>query len=140
MKKLLLLAALLGVTASAFAQGTVRFANTGGTAFRVWTNNATSTSSNLMTGAGRYVFGLYASTDTNASLGSLSLVGLGTNVGIAGVFSGGDPYTLPNGYASGSQIRFQVRGWSIAGGASYTEAVAAAALDPLNIALGVSDI
>jgi len=140
MKKLLLLAALLGVTASAFAQGTVRFANTGGTAFRVWTNDALGGSSNLMSGAGRYVFGLYASLDTNAALSSLSLVGLGTNVGINGVFSGGDPYALPNGYASGSQIRFQVRGWSIAGGASYEDALLAQGNDPLNIALGVSAV
>jgi hypothetical protein len=143
MKKLLLLATLLGVTASAFAQGTIRFANTGSPAgfdFRLWTNNATLTASNLMSGAGRYRIGLYGSSDSSASEGSLTLIASVLNSPAAGIFSGGDPYRVPNGYAASTPFRFQLRAWSVAGGASYEEATTASLLDPLNIALGKSDL
>jgi len=143
MKKLLLLATLLGVTASAFAQGTIRFANTGSPAgfdFRLFTNNASLSASNLMSGAGRYRIGLYGSTDSTAAEGSLTLIASVLNSPAAGIFSGGDPYILPNGYAASTPFRFQLRAWSVAGGASYEEAVTAGLLDPLNVALGKSGL
>jgi hypothetical protein len=141
MKKLLLLAALLGVGASAFAQGTIRFANTGsptGFDFRLWTNSPAGTASNLMSGAGRYRIGLYGSADANATSNSLTLIATTLNTPVAGIFSGGDPYVLPNGYAALTPFRFQLRAWSVAGGASYEEAIGNP--DLLNTAIGFSDL
>jgi MYXO-CTERM domain-containing protein len=138
MKKLLLLAALAGTVAGVYGQGSVVFNNTASAAYNVTTNDAFGGNAGLMSGAGRYRVGLYASTDLLAGAGSLSLVGLSTNIGIAGKFSGGSPFVLPNGYPTGTPIRFQLRGWSFAGGLSYEEAVTASLGDPLNIALGTS--
>ena len=135
MKKLLLLAAFLGVAGSALAQGTIAFANTGNNAFRLWTNNATGTASNLLSSANRIRIGLYGSTDGS----SLQLITYTTN-GAGGFFSAGSPYVLPNGYAEGASLTYQLRAWSFAGGFSYEEAVTAAALTPPEIALGVSGI
>jgi hypothetical protein len=140
MKKLLLLAALLGTAASAFAQGQVAFRNSASTNFYLWTNNAVGGQSNLMSGTSAYRIGLYASTTPGATEGSLSLVGLATNsTALAGRFLGPSPYLLP-GIAGGTPIVFQIRAWSFAGGLSYEEALNAAALDPLNIALGTSTL
>lgn len=138
MKKLLLLAALAGMVTATYGQGTVVFNNTAATAYNLTTNDATGTSPGVMSGAGRYRIGLYASTDLGASESSLQLVGLATNIAINGKFSGGNPFTLPTGYPQGSAIRFQLRAWSFAGGLSYESAEFAAASDPFNIALGRS--
>jgi len=143
MERLLLLAVLLGMTVSAFAQGTIRFANTGSPAgydFRLWTNNVTFTASNLMSGAGRYRIGLYGSTDAGAPASSLTLIATVLNSPAAGIFSGGDPFVLPNGYAASTPFRFQLRAWTSTAGATYEEAIAALALDPLNVACGVSGL
>jgi hypothetical protein len=146
MKKLLLLA-VLGVTAiSAMAQGRISFRNTASTTYNVFTNNVFGTALGLMQtqAVAQYRFGLYASPTTGAAEGSLTLIGLATNAvnpNFLGKIFGADPFpiTAP-GYAAGSPITFQIRGWSIAGGLSWTEALAAQALDPLNIALGQSTL
>jgi hypothetical protein len=135
MKKLLLLAALLGFAGSALAQGTIAFANTGNNAFRLWTNNAVGTASNLLSSANRIRIGLYGSTDGS----SLQLIAYTTN-GAGGFFSAGSPYVLPNGYAEGASLTYQIRAWSFAGGFSYEEALTASAANPLEIALGTSAI
>jgi hypothetical protein len=139
MKKLLLLAALLGVAGSAFAQGTIVFANTGNNAFRLWTNNATLTASNLMASpasGSRYRIGLYGSTDGS----SLQLITYTTN-GAGGFFSAGNPFALPNGYAEGATLTYQLRAWSFTGGFTYEEATAnAAGPAALDIGLGQSAI
>jgi hypothetical protein len=138
MKKLLLLAALLGFAGSVFAQGTIAFANTGNNAFRLWTNNWQGTASNVLGSPAigvRIRIGLYGSTDGS----SLQLIAYTTN-GAGGFFSAGSPYILPNGYPEGALLTYQIRAWSFAGGFSYEEALLAAAVDPLNIALAQSAI
>ena len=141
MKRILLFAALLLVSAAnSFGQGTVVFQNTASPAFNLTTNNPWGTEPGLLSGALRYRIGLYASTDTNATAGSLVLVGLATNIAVAGKFSGGGQYALPNGYPAGQQIVFQLRVWSLGGGTTFQEALAIAASDPLNMALGVSPL
>jgi len=147
MKKLLLLATLLGTAASALAQGNVSFRNNASTSFYIYTNNAFGTltgqdpNTRLISGTSAYRIGLYASPTTGASAGSLTLVGLTTNsAALAGRFLGPSPYVLPAGYAAGNTITFQIRAWSLAGGTSYEEALTSAVLDPLNVAYGVSAI
>jgi hypothetical protein len=125
---------------TAFGQGQVAFNNTASTNFRLWTNNATGTASNLMTGASQYRIGLYGSTDLGASEGSLSLLLLATNAApaaLAGYFQGGVAAPIA-GIAPGTTIRFQVRGWSLARGANWDEALLASSADPLNVAIGTS--
>jgi len=140
MKKLLLLAAFAGGVLATYGQGTVVFNNNSSTTFNLQTNNATDTALGTMSGAGNYRIGLYASPTTGATEGSLSLVGLATNSAIAGKFNGGSGFILPNGYGIGSQLTFQIRAWSFAGGLSYEEALNSAVLSPLDIALGRSAI
>jgi hypothetical protein len=124
MKKLLLLAALLGFAGSALAQGTIAFANTGNNAFRIWTNNGAGTALGLPV-QGRYRIGLYGSTDG----GSLQLIAITTN-GPGGFFSSGSPYALPDGYAEGATLTYQLRGWILAAGFSYEEAVLFSPIGP----------
>ena len=140
MKRILLFAALLLVSAAnSFGQGTVVFQNTASPAFNVTTNNGSGFGP--ISGANGYRIGLYASVNTNATAGSLALVGLATNVnGLPGKFNGGGGFVLPNGFPTGTPIVFQLRGWSFAGGTSYEEALSAAASDPLNIVLGTSPL
>ena len=139
MKKLLLLAAMLGFAGSALAQGTIVFANTGHNAFRLMTNNVMGTASNLLASpaiGGGYRIGLYGSIDGS----SLQLIAFTTN-GAGGFFSAGNPYTLPNGYPEGATLTYQIRAWSFAGGFSYEEAlVGASAVDPFNVVIGQSAI
>lgn len=123
-----------------FAQGTVVFNNVAGGAFRLWTNNASGTASNLISGAA-YRIGLYGSTDLGAAESSLSLLLMTTNpapAGAAGLFNGGSAAPIPGIGGAGTQIRFQLRGWSLFAGDNYAAAVAAQALDPINVATGIS--
>jgi hypothetical protein len=147
MKKLLLLTTVfLGIAVSAFAQGTIRFANTGspiGYDFRLWTNRVGSAASNLMSGAGQYRIALYGSTDPGASAGSLTLIASVLNSPAAGIFSGGDPFILPDGYAPSTLLRFQLRAWTATAGATWAEVLANLAngsLNPLNTYTGASDL
>ena len=146
MKKLLLLATLLGTAASALAQGNVSFRNNASTSFYIYTNdavrslNAVAITNRLMSGTSAYRIGLYAAPTTGATSNSLTLVGLATNnAALAGRFLGPSPYVL-TGYAPGTPITFQIRAWSFAGGLTFEAAQAASQLDPLNIALGASDL
>ena len=143
MKKLLLLAALLGTVASVLAQGNVSFRNNASTSFYIYTNDFTGTlgspTNRLMSGVNAYRIGLYASPTTGASAGSLTLVALATNsAALPGRFLGPSPLVLPAGYAPGAAITFQIRAWSFAGGMSYEEALLNGSVNPLRIALGAS--
>jgi len=142
MKKLLLLAAFLATSASMFAQGQVTFANTASTSFRVWTNNAAGTASNLTSVASGYRFGLYAAQGAAQTSNSLQIVGLATNLSVApslyGFFNGGSPFAMPAPYAAGDTITFQIRSWTLSAGLTYEEAVTTAQGNPLNVALGFS--
>ena len=139
MKRILLFAALLLVSAAnSFGQGTVVFQNTASPAFNLTTNNGLGTAPGPISGAGAYRIGLYASVNTNATAGSLALVGLATNVAaLPGKFNGGGGFILPNGFPTGTPIVFQLRGWSFAGGTSFEEALVSSAG---NVALGVSPL
>jgi hypothetical protein len=143
MKKLLLLAAvLLGTATSGFSQGNVIFNNfSPNTNFRLWTNSATGTGSNLMANAaGFYTIGLFVGAVGTAE-GSLELVGTVGNAGLQpGYFSGANPFQLPAPYGPGTPINFQLRAWSVAGGANWNTALAASQANPLEIALGSSTI
>jgi hypothetical protein len=141
MRALFVLALSLGAAVATLGQGTIIIGNSGSPNYRLWTNNASGTASNLMSGGG-YGIGFYVSTNLGASAGSLELVGVTTNSASpaqAGYYFTG-PLILPNGYPGGGAITFQVRAWSRAGGLSYAEALLAAGSDPLNIALGVSPL
>jgi MYXO-CTERM domain-containing protein len=140
MKKLLLLAALLATSASVFAQSVV-FQNTASTNYRIWTNNATGTASNLMSGLNGYRISLYAAQGAGQPVGSLQIVGLATNSPLPGFFSGGASYNLPAPFAAGDTITFQIRAWSIPlTGTDYASAVAAQNANPLLVQLGVSPL
>ena len=125
MKKLLLLAAFLGASVSLFAQGTVTFANLASQNYRLTTNSAPGgPNSGLMSGVNAYRIGLYAGPSGSAE-GALTLVGIATNSSVpalAGYFNGGSPFTLPAGFATGTEIAFQLRAWSYASGLSYESA------------------
>jgi hypothetical protein len=137
------LAVLQCASIPAFPYGDVHFANTGNLDFRLWTNNASGTASNLMSGLNRYRIGLYGSLNLEASESSLQLVGLATNSGIvsgSGYFSGGNPLTLPDGYFEGANLRFQLRAWTLTAGTSFAEASLNSQINPLEVALGRSPI
>lgn len=121
-------------------QGTVVFNNLASTNYNLYTNNPSGTGPGLMSGANRYRIGLYASTNLSATAEALSLVGLATNIFLAGKFNGGNPFVLPPGYPPGQPILFQLRVWTLTAGTSYEAAVAAAASDPLSVTLGCSPL
>ena len=149
MKKLLLLATLLGTAASAFAQGNVSFRNNASTSFYIYTNDAARSlggvaiTNRLMSGTSGYRIGLYAAPGTGNTTNSLALVGLATNnAALPGRFLGPSPYVL-TGYAPGNPITFQIRAWSFAGGMSYEEALLnliSGSVNPAEIALGASEL
>ena len=147
MKKLLLLAALLGTAASSLAQGNVSFRNNASTSFYIYTNDApgslnyVSPTNRLISGVNAYRIGLYANPSTGATSNSLALVGLTTNsAALPGRFLGPSPLALPSGYPAGLPITFQIRIWSFAGGMSFEEAVQAQLTDPFGIALGATPL
>jgi hypothetical protein len=122
MKRTLLFAVVLLLSLTgAFGQGTLIFNNNASAAYNLYTNNPSGTGPGLLSGAGRYRVGLYASTNLSATAGSLELVGLGTNTALAGKFNGGSAFVLPNGYPTSQQIVFQLRAWSLSAGLSYAE-------------------
>jgi hypothetical protein len=138
MKAWVVLLTGLVFVSSAFAQGRVSFRNTASTSYYIYTNNG-SGGFGLMSGANGYRIGLYASTIPGATESSLELIGLATNSAtLPGRFLGPSPYALPGNYPASTPIVFQIRGWSFAGGLSWNEALAGAALDPLGIQLGSS--
>lgn len=122
MKKLLLLAALCIATVSLHAQGTVSFSNSGlANAYKI----SYASDGTFISGA-TFRIGLYAGSAGTAE-GALSLVGLATNAApaaAAGYFNGGNPFTVNGLGGAGTAITFQLRAWSLAGGATYEEALA----------------
>lgn len=123
---------------SVFGQGTVVFNNVASSTFNLYTNNASFTPG-IMSGAGRYRIGLYATTNLSDPSG-MQLVGLATNLALGGKFNGGSAYALPSGFPPGQPILFQLRAWNLNGGLSYQEAFATAAADPLSCQLGCSQL
>ena len=124
MKKLVIIAALVVATSSAFAQSVV-FANTAGVAYKLTTNNVAGTALGNMSGANAYRIGLYAAGGAGQTENSLVLVGLATNAAtaaLAGNFNGGNPFFLPSPFLAGDTITFQVRSWQFSGGLTYAEA------------------
>ena len=137
---LLALAGLLWAAAG-FGQGQINFCNTGNTTYRLWTNNAAGTASNLMSAANGYRIGLYAAQGAGQPSNALTLVGVTVNLSVNTNFAG---YFCPGllGFlgSPGDTITFQIRAWTLSAGVSYEEAVTMALSDPLNVALGVSPI
>ena len=119
MKKIIATMIGLATAISLHAQGTVAFANTTLT-------KITSIAQPLgISPANAFHIGLYVgprgTLEDNLVLVSSGATG---NAPIAGLFNGGNPFTLPAPFALGSEIAFQVRAWSTAGGNSYEAAVA----------------
>lgn len=117
MKKFLLACAGLLVAVGAYAQGQVVFANTSTTLIST-NNNAGAVGA--ISGAGNYRVGLYVGPAGSAAE-ALTLAGSALNSPLAGRFSGGNPFAIP-GAPAGTAIAFQVRAWSVAGGATFAEA------------------
>jgi hypothetical protein len=125
-------AALVGMAAK--AQGVVDFHNTGTT--QITTNSLTGATGPIL-GAGNYLFGLYVG-PFGSPLNSLSPVGLATNVSLPGLFGTSGNF-VNAGFPAGTQLSFQVRGWSTFAGNSFEQANAYAAGANFPIAyLGVS--
>jgi hypothetical protein len=124
MKKLLLACVTFATVATAFGQGQFFFANDSTTRF---TTNRGGVTGN-MTGANQYRIGLYTAAPGTTDESLFTLVATATNSAspIAfGLFSYPEsPFTLAGN--NGTPIAVQVRAWSLAGGASYEAAVAAA--------------
>lgn len=120
MKTLCVLLTSLALTLSVHAQGTVAFHNNGSTSYRIWTNdliNPPNPTTDLAC-CGLYRIGLYVSSDLSATESALELVLMTTNAvptPLAGYFNGGNPRAIP-GFAANTQIRFQIRGWTLADG------------------------
>lgn len=123
MKKLLLACVTVMAAAATYGQGTVAFLNTSGTAFT--TNNQAGTTG-LMRGANNYRIGLYTAPAGTTTPSLFTLVGVATNSSLsAGRFQyGTGNFDIPGN--TGQAIAYQVRAWSLAAGASYEAAVAAA--------------
>jgi hypothetical protein len=112
--------ALVAITTH--GQGTVDFHNTGTTLI---TTNDFQGHNGLISGAGNYRFGLYVGPFGSGG-GSLTLVGLATNISIAGLF-GTSGNAVSSGFPTGTQVSFQVRGWSSFAGNSFEQAYTYAA-------------
>jgi len=107
MKKLLLLASFLGLTASVFAQGTVNFGNTSGTLFT--TNNGT-TSGNVSGATGAYHYELLVGAPGATDLSTFTVIGTITNSStLAGRFFGGTQTNSSVGAGGGFAVA--VRAW-----------------------------
>lgn len=119
MKKILLaIGVLMLPLAVVFGQGNVVFANTAQTLIK--TNNGAIGNTS---GTATYRFGLYIGA-VGGDPSSFSLVGVATNgTGIAaGRFSFPvSPFVI--GSNNGETIAFQIRGWTLAAGATYEEAL-----------------
>jgi len=110
-------AALAGTSAT--AQGVVDFHNTSTT--QITTNSLTG-ATGPTSGAGNYLFGLYVG-PFGSPLNSLSLVGAAPNVSAPGLFGTSGNF-ISTGFAPGTQVSFQVRGWSAFAGNSFEQAYA----------------
>jgi len=115
MKKLLITAAALLITASTYAQGVLNLANNAATAI-------SDVDGTAVAGADGIRVALYWAplSDPNnfTALGANATVG----VPVAGTFSSGARTTGPE-TAPGAEARFQVRAWELAYGATYEAAL-----------------
>jgi hypothetical protein len=128
----LIAAALVGTSAK--AQGVVDFQNTGTT--QITTNSFTGATGPTL-GAGNYLFGLYVG-PFGSPLDSLSPVGSAANISLPGLFGTSGNF-VNVAFPPGTQVSFQVRGWSTFAGSSFEQANAYAAGANFPIAyLGVS--
>jgi hypothetical protein len=119
MKKLLIIAGLLGATTGLFAQGTLVFAN-----LASGVNAPVTNSAGLRITSSNYVADLYFSTTTDAATSSLTPAGFNvafsTTTGGGGGFFLGGVRTVTG--APGS-IEAQVRVWDITAFASFAAAL-----------------
>lgn len=125
MKKLAILAACLAVSLTAFAQGTVNFANKVGTAVDAPVTDALGAK---LLGAG-YVAQLWA----GPAGGTLAPIGdpipFRTSAAAAGYWSGA-ARTIP-GVAGGADALIEIRAWRVAAGADYAAALASTDTNPV---------
>lgn len=137
MKKLLTLAALLGMTAVSFGQGQILWNNTSGTLISL--NGASMPANNPVTPATSFYFGLFVAplgTTPPLMTGQGGFDGVGdanwqfvgayavnsTAAAGAGRFQNPGTATI-NGYASGTSVSFLIRGWqSSSGGGDWAAA------------------
>ncbi len=120
---LLLLGFLLSI--SAHGQGMVAFANSTTPDSRILTN-LNGGSFGYMSGVNAYRIGLYVGPDgSTEDLLTLAVIATNRTGPFAGLFSGGNPYNLPNGFGAGVRIAFQIRVWTFDCGLTYEQAAAA---------------
>jgi hypothetical protein len=127
MKKLLTIAALMGVASLSYGQGTVNFANGASAATHIGTNSTVGGASTGQIGGGAnsYYFALFVapvaagtnfglSTSLDPTGAGFTYVGLGGNTAALGRFNGNpDTNGTPvAGYGPGSSAEFVVVGWS----------------------------
>jgi len=131
MKKLLTIAALIGVTSLSFGQGTVNFFNTTKTTVR--TNSAVGgpTTGVMDVTPNHYYFALFAAPTTTTTVGAIGVsdgawtfTGLyANNSATLGVFSGGTVALPVNAaYAAGSTVNMFAAGWSDSVGTTVAQA------------------
>ena len=109
--------AAASVGTGAKAQGVVDFHNTSTT--QITTNSLTG-AIGPTSGAGNYLFGLYVG-PFGSPLNSLSVVGLAANSSLPGLFGMSGNF-IAAGFPAGTQLSFQVRGWSSFAGNSFEQA------------------
>lgn len=129
MKKLIILAACMGVTAVAFGQGQVNF-NSRVTVDGI--NAGVTYEGVLVDGANGWKAQLYAGDEPSALVPVSGVVDFRTGAA-AGYISGG-AVTI-EGKPNGSQVWLAIAAWNIADGASYE--VASAAFGPVGMSLPI---
>jgi hypothetical protein len=135
--RLQILAALFIALSVPAQPATLSFHNSAN--FPLWTNNASGSGSNLMSGANAFRIGLYLARGMNQPESALGLFRMTTNIeAMPGLFHGGYPQFSAD-YAHGDYVTFQIRAWSLSGGSSYEEAALAAASNP-DVLLGRSGL
>lgn len=133
MKKLLITAAALLITASTYAQGVVNFANNAATAIR----DTDGTSVVAGDGIRAALYWAPLSDPNNfTQIGADSTVAVSPPV--AGTFAAGSR-TTGNATAPGGVARFQVRAWELAYGSTFEAAMAAPAMGGRTAKLGISN-
>jgi hypothetical protein len=128
MKNLILtitaLATLFAATISSYGQGNVVFANNSLSINKIYDSYGRATF-----GTNTFRFGLYMGPQ-GSDEAQLVLVATAVNAPsasstspTAGVFNGGNPFTLPAQYQAGTTYAFQIRAWTYADGLSYEAAI-----------------
>lgn len=120
MKKLLIACLSVMASMAAFGQGQVNFLNNAATPIRT---NLSGTIGN-MAGANQWRIGLYTAPQGTVNESLFTLVAVATNSALVGgrIGAGGGLVDLAGN--TGTPIAYQVKGWSLAAGASYEAAIA----------------